>query len=99
MCAGRKMSLPASRAEPSPSGHNVSTCHAPAPKGRRQVWFDAARATDVPVFEREAIGRGGKVKGPAIVEQMDATTVIPADWDGEVDAFGNLILTYRGPAR
>ena len=72
---------------------------APAPKGRRQVWFDAARATDVPVFEREAIGRGGKVKGPAIVEQMDATTVIPADWDGEVDAFGNLTLTYRGPAR
>lgn len=71
----------------------------PVPKGRRQVWFDAARATDVPVFEREAIERGGRLTGPAIVEQMDATTVIPDGWDAEVDAFGNLILMRRGATR
>jgi N-methylhydantoinase A len=30
--------------------------------------------------------------GPAIVEQLDATTVIPAGWSARVDGFSNLIL-------
>ena len=30
---------------------------------------------------------------PAIVLQMDATTLIPPDWSARTDAFGNLILT------
>jgi N-methylhydantoinase A/oxoprolinase/acetone carboxylase beta subunit len=32
------------------------------------------------------------VTGPAIVEQFDATTVIPAGWSGRVDGYRNLIL-------
>ena len=35
---------------------------------------------------------GAVVTGPAIVEQFDATTVIPAGWTGRVDGFRNLIL-------
>jgi N-methylhydantoinase A len=33
--------------------------------------------------------------GPAIIEQFDATTVIPALWRAEVDRYRNLILTRR----
>jgi N-methylhydantoinase A len=32
------------------------------------------------------------VFGPAIVEQFDATTVIPPDWSARVDSYRNLIL-------
>jgi N-methylhydantoinase A/oxoprolinase/acetone carboxylase beta subunit len=33
------------------------------------------------------------IAGPAIVEQFDATTVIPSGWNGQVDGYRNLILT------
>jgi N-methylhydantoinase A len=64
-----------------------------AVKGRRTAWFDDRDGIDVPVYERDGLFRGAHLKGPALVEQMDATTVIPAGWNAEVDAFGNLILT------
>ena len=35
---------------------------------------------------------GACVTGPAIVEQLDATTVIPPGWTGRVDGMRNLIL-------
>ena len=40
----------------------------------------------------EGQGVGAVVTGPAIVEQFDATTVIPAGWTGRVDGYRNLIL-------
>jgi N-methylhydantoinase A/oxoprolinase/acetone carboxylase beta subunit len=35
---------------------------------------------------------GVAINGPAIIEQFDATTVIPPGWSGTVDAYRNLIL-------
>jgi len=32
------------------------------------------------------------IAGPAIVEQFDATTVIPTGWTARVDGYRNLIL-------
>jgi N-methylhydantoinase A len=64
-----------------------------APKGRRTVWFNGRDGAEVPVYERTTLPRGARLDGPALVEQMDATTVIPGGWRAEVDAFGNLILT------
>ena len=33
--------------------------------------------------------------GPAIVEQFDATTVVPPGWQASVDRYGNLILERK----
>jgi len=63
-----------------------------AAKGTREVYFDAKTATMVTVYERDKLDVGTSVAGPAIVEQFDATTVIPAGWKSRVDTFGNLIL-------
>jgi N-methylhydantoinase A len=35
------------------------------------------------------------IVGPAIVEQMDTTTVVPPDFDARADEQGNLILRIR----
>ena len=35
------------------------------------------------------------VDGPAIVEQMDSTVVVPPDWRAEVDDYGNIVLRLR----
>ncbi|MGE0651418.1 MAG: hydantoinase/oxoprolinase family protein [Alphaproteobacteria bacterium] len=74
----------------------AGTSAAAAMKGRRTVWFDGHAGVDVPVYERDGLGRGTHLAGPALVEQMDATTVIPVGWNADVDAFGNLILTRDG---
>ncbi len=68
----------------------------PAPVGRRPVWFAAAGATDTPVFRREALAPGMTFQGPAIVDQLDATTpVFPGD-HVEVRADGSLLITLGG---
>ncbi len=46
----------------------------------------------VPVFLRERLKAGHRLTGPAIVEQLDTTTLIPPDYTGEVDTFGNIVL-------
>ena len=47
---------------------------------------------DAMLYERDRLDIGATIAGPAIVEQFDATTVIPPGWSGRVDGFGNLVL-------
>ena len=44
------------------------------------------------IYERDRLDIGATLAGPAVVEQFDATTVIPPGWRGRVDGFRNLIL-------
>ena len=44
------------------------------------------------LYDREKLHAGDRVYGPAIVLQMDTTTVISPDWTGTVDDYGNLVL-------
>ncbi len=45
-----------------------------------------------PLYRRELLSTGNRLAGPALVVQLDTTTVIPPGWAGEVDAYGNLLL-------
>jgi N-methylhydantoinase A len=83
----------APRSEPAPSAPASLTA---AEKGRRQVYFDGRKATAATVYERDRLDIGSRVAGPAIVEQFDATTVIPPGWTGRVDGYRNLILEREG---
>ncbi len=61
--------------------------------GRRRVFLPEADGyADCPVFERARLGPGHGFRGPAIVEQMDATTVVLPGQTIAVDAYLNLIL-------
>jgi N-methylhydantoinase A/oxoprolinase/acetone carboxylase beta subunit len=51
---------------------------------------------DTPIYRREGLPAGTALTGPAIVEQLDATTVIEPGDHARVDAFGNLEITVRG---
>jgi len=51
---------------------------------------------DTPIYRREGLPAGTVLTGPAIVEQLDATTVIEPGDHARVDAFGNLEITVRG---
>jgi N-methylhydantoinase A len=62
-----------------------------AEAGRRQVWFTGGWV-DTPVYRREWLPEGAVFMGPAIVEQLDCTTVIEPGTSAILDAIGNLIL-------
>jgi N-methylhydantoinase A len=61
-------------------------------KERRPAYLDGQWHRDCPVFERDRLGAGGAVSGPAIVEEFGSTTVILPGWAATVDAWGNLRL-------
>jgi N-methylhydantoinase A len=62
------------------------------PTGRSKVHF-ASGPTEVPVFDRASLGVGDRLTGPAIVSQLDATTLVSPGWLGEVHPSGTMILT------
>ena len=63
----------------------------PAPKARRLVHFDGGWI-DTPVHDRAALGVGTSLQGPAVIDEMSSTTILPANWRLTVDQAGNLIL-------
>lgn len=65
--------------------------------GTRAVWFDGA-LHDTGIYDRLPLSVGVQVPGPAILEQPDATICIEPDLTGEVDRFGNLIITRKNEA-
>ncbi|HTZ77867.1 MAG TPA: hydantoinase/oxoprolinase family protein [Stellaceae bacterium] len=62
----------------------------PKPLTERQVHFGKWYAT--PVYRRRDLLPGMALRGPAVVEQPDTTTVIEPDMAGRVDAYGNLLV-------
>ncbi|HVQ77785.1 MAG TPA: hydantoinase/oxoprolinase family protein [Candidatus Binatia bacterium] len=62
--------------------------------GARRVWFDGGWH-EAAIYAREGLPRGAELAGPAIVEQLDATTVIDPGDRARVDALGNLEITVR----
>lgn len=66
---------------------------AAAARTTRPVYFRGAGGfADVPVFDRECLGRGQTVVGPAIIEEWTSTTVVPPGWSSRVDRLGNILL-------
>jgi N-methylhydantoinase A len=64
---------------------------AAAVKGKRRISLNGAM-TEATLYERDRLDIGATVAGAAIVEQFDATTVIPPGWSAHVDGYSNLIL-------
>lgn len=63
------------------------------PVGSRPVLFpEIGRYIDTPIYRRDTLGAGATIDGPAIVEQLDSTTVILPGQRAEVERFGNIIV-------
>jgi N-methylhydantoinase A len=61
--------------------------------GERAVYFEEARDfVATPVYRRERLRAGHRLVGPAIVEQMDSTTVVLGGQEARVDERANLVI-------
>lgn len=58
----------------------------------RRVYYNG-EFIKTPVYNREKLVPGGIIPGPAIVEQLDSTTVITPGNTAQVDSYYNLIVT------
>ena len=59
----------------------------------RDVWLAETKSfVSTPIYARERLRPGNHFIGPAIVEQMDATTLVPPGMTAQVDRWLNLIL-------
>ena len=75
-----------------PNGKDVSH----ARTGERRIFF--GRALDfqaTPIYDRGRLGPGNELAGPAVVEQLDTTTVIHPEQQARVDDYNNLIITAK----
>ena len=68
----------------------------PEPAEVRPVWFGPDRPHDTPVFDRNRLRAGAEIAGPAIVEQLDATTVVHPGDRARADAHANLLIRLDG---
>jgi N-methylhydantoinase A len=65
------------------------------PFDTKEVWFDEAGAVATPVFDRSGLPAGTAIEGPAIITQLDSTTVVPPWAHVTVDAALNMIMEIK----
>ncbi|HXJ80193.1 MAG TPA: hydantoinase/oxoprolinase family protein [Candidatus Methylomirabilis sp.] len=66
---------------------------APAPVAFRGVWLaEASESMPCPVYDRERLAPGHAIAGPAVIEQMDATTLLLPGQHARVDPYLNLVI-------
>jgi N-methylhydantoinase A len=66
-----------------------------ARKGSRRAYFaESGGFVDCPVYERDHLPHGARIEGPAIVEQMDATTIVLPGQSALRRDDGQLVLSF-----
>lgn len=69
-----------------------------APTEVRPVYFDGAWH-DTPVYDRTTLPAGTEFAGPAIINQLDSTVVVPPQCRAEIDEWLNIRIHLEGDAK
>jgi N-methylhydantoinase A len=60
------------------------------------VWFDEAGGfVSTGIYDRAALPAGSRLVGPAVIDQLDSTSVVPPGWVAEVDEWLNIRMTME----
>ncbi len=63
------------------------------PAGDRPAWFEETGGfTATRVLDRAGLAAGAEIEGPAIVEEAEATSLVPPGMTARIDARGNLVI-------
>ncbi|MFN8185713.1 MAG: hydantoinase/oxoprolinase family protein [Gaiellales bacterium] len=76
--------------------HAAGGAH-PEPASIRHVHFDEVGGrVETPVYIRDELPAGLRFTGPAVIEQLDSTTLVPPDVTAEVDEWLNIRMYIGG---
>ncbi len=82
-------------AKPKPAVSSVASSDLPEPGEHRPVHFGAEHGfVDTPVLRREALCPGMVLEGPAVIEQLDSTLVLPPGTRSEVTADLHIVMKF-----
>lgn len=73
-----------------PNDASIANAHL----GSRMVCFDARKPrVETPIYRRLELPAGQAIHGPAVIEEMSSTTLIPPDARFHIDDAGNIIIS------
>ena len=72
-----------------------------AVKSRRRLWFHETGEVDAPIYDRRRMSLGLEITGPAVIESLESTILVPPQWQAKMNADGFVLLTQpqRGVTR
>lgn len=73
---------------------DASPSSLPEPAATRSVYFEEAGSfISTPIYQRESLALGALLRGPAVVEHYDTTTLLHPGWSLEASPEGHMTLT------
>jgi N-methylhydantoinase A len=60
---------------------------------QREAWFPGLGSGPIPVHARDGLLPGAELAGPAVIESLDSTALIPPGWRARIDQAGFIRLT------
>lgn len=70
-----------------------------SPAELRQVYFGETGWVETPVYDRDTLPAGARFSGPAIINQLDSTTVVPPNTHAEIDEWLNIRIHLEEVAK
>jgi N-methylhydantoinase A len=74
---------------------SVARAGTDAVKAKRQLWFRDSGLTDATIYDRKRMPAGFAVAGPAVIESLESTILVPPGWQAEMNVDGFVLLTRR----
>jgi N-methylhydantoinase A len=66
-----------------------------AAKSNRQLWFRETGPTDATIYDRRRMSPGLVARGPAVIESLESTILVPPGWQARMNEDGFVLLTRR----
>jgi N-methylhydantoinase A len=73
------------RSKTSPQGTNPV-------KSEREVWFRETGAIGAMIYDRRLMPSGLTLSGPAVIESLESTILVPPDWQAKMNQDGFILL-------
>jgi N-methylhydantoinase A len=73
------------RSKTSPQGTNPV-------KSEREVWFRETGAIGAMIYDRRLMPSGLSLSGPAVIESLESTILVPPDWQAKMNQDGFILL-------
>lgn len=71
----------------------LATSNLDAERGEREVYFGDKGYLETAIYNRNALGPGETVAGPAILEENGSTSIIPPETTAEISDYGSVIIS------
>jgi N-methylhydantoinase A len=71
----------------------VAPSRTDAVKSNRQVWFRETGTIEAAIYDRRRMPAGLAAPGPAVIESLESTILVPPGWQAKMNDDGFVLLT------